>query len=170
MNVNLAISFPMAHKKRQSFVINLPIVHIDPNSRLQPHQPIAIPKVIRVLAIAIYLVSVVVESKQIHEYTTTLNVDNLCWSLFWLHFTLHSIASAHNSLLGHAVKRALETMKSSLEPFCLIAFIAQSTTFVIWNFVIYLSLFGSLQLLFRYHILNSPNEMLFPFFFCRFAR
>lgn len=65
----------------RSIVIDLPIVHTDPNSRHQPRQPIVIPGVVRVLAIATYLISVVVESRLIHEYTTKLNVDNLWWNL-----------------------------------------------------------------------------------------
>ena len=59
------------------FKLNLPIVHIDPNIRRQPHQPIVIREAVRALAIATYLVLVVVESRQIHEYTTERNVDNL---------------------------------------------------------------------------------------------
>lgn len=62
---------------RRDAVINLPIVHIDPNSHRQLHQPIVIPRVILALAISTYLVLVVVETKWIHDYTTILNVDNL---------------------------------------------------------------------------------------------
>lgn len=67
--------------RRTSFVIDLPIVHTDPNSHHQPHQPIVTPGVVQVLAIATYLILVVVESRLIHEYTTELNVDNLWWNL-----------------------------------------------------------------------------------------
>jgi hypothetical protein len=63
---------------------DLPIVHIDPNSHHQPHQPIVTQGEVRVLAIAIYLVLVVVESKEIHEYTTKQNVDNLFLFCFTL--------------------------------------------------------------------------------------
>lgn len=64
--------------------INLPIVHIDPNSHHQPHQPIVTREAVRVLAIAIYLVLVVVESREIHEYTKKQSVDNLFLFCFTL--------------------------------------------------------------------------------------
>lgn len=70
--------------------INLPIVHIDPNSHRQPHQPIVTQGGARVPAIAIYRALVVVESKEIHEYTTKRNVDNLfCLTL---HFRLNKLS------------------------------------------------------------------------------
>jgi hypothetical protein len=136
--------------------INLPIVRIDPNSHRQHHQPIAIPRVILALATATYQVLVVVETKLIHEYTTERNVDNLWWNLLMLYVTLNSIAHA---ISWNARERGLVKQPNllALEPFRLIAFIAQSTTFVIWNFLIYLSL-GSLQLLFRYHHFKFTNE------------
>lgn len=144
-------------------IVNLPIVRIDPNSHPQHHQPIATPMAVRAQAIATYLALVVVETKWIHEYTTERNVDNLWWNL--VAFTLNSMFHTLNNtalrgVYGRARCLTQWNRLALLEPFCLIAFIAPSTTFVIWNFLIYLA-FCSLptQLLFRYHILNSPNEI-----------
>lgn len=128
-------------------LVNLPIVRIDPNSHRQPHQPIVIRGATRALATAIYLALVVVE-REIHEYTTKRNVDNLF--LFW-HFTTFDSINFHTppttmdrcrdstGKKGSISPDTMETFLHFLNPFFVLSlFIAPSTTFVIWNFLIYL--------------------------------
>lgn len=155
--------------RNENLLINLPIVHIDPNSRRQPHQPIVIRGAARALATAICLPLVVVE-RGIHECTTKQNVDNLfsfCFYHFrlnkllhprqWIAVGVHKRKARHNEIFLHFLNPFL-----SYRFYCAINNFCHLKLFNLSSFPLSFS-----QLLFCYHILNSPNETFF--FFLLFA-
>lgn len=101
-----------------NLVVNLPIVRIDPNSRRQPHQPIVTRGAIQALAIAIYLALVVVE-REIHEYTTKRNVDNLflCWR-FTTFDSINFHTHGNGSLLGDSTEKRARSLSTQWKPSC----------------------------------------------------
>lgn len=144
MKIFIRFMATYVYREMKNLRINLPIVRIDPNSRRQPHQPIGIREAVRARATAIYQALVIVE-REIHEYTTKRNVDNLFLKVLY-HFRLNK-SHKHPSLrvMAHVKKGSIsprDTMWTFLalpEPFFVLSlFIAPSTTFVIWNFLIYL--------------------------------